>query len=383
MRIGIDIRYLSHGLLGGVHTYVRDLVPALLDAASADEFILYFDQKSPLEIVPSSRAVLRQLPWRNALSSVYNDFAMARWMAADRLDVVHFPANYGFAPRNVCTVISLHDALNLLPITTGLKGLGNTKGARTAAMVCYLHAVTRAALRRATLLVTVSEHAKREIAAAGNWPLDRLAVVPLGAPLAEALPDAVRMDKVLETFELRPGFVLADALKNPGVLVAAWRMLRPEIRQNHMLVFFSRRPQALPIVAEAVARGEARFLLRPSDDELKVLYRMAAVFVFPSWIEGFGLPLLEAMTCGAAIVASDRGSIPEVVGDAAMLVDAEDSASLAISLERVLTSHDEREMLRTRGLRRVAEFTWRRTADQTLAAYREAAAIHKLRGGRK
>jgi glycosyltransferase involved in cell wall biosynthesis len=188
---------------------------------------------------------------------------------------------------------------------------------------------------------------------------------------------------VLRALVLRPGFVLADALKNPGALITAWRMLGPDTRREHGLVFFARRAQVLPIVTEAVTRGEARLIVRPSQDELKVLYRTAAAFAFPSWVEGFGLPLLEAMACGTPIVASNRGSIPEVVGNAALLVDAEDSGALSASLDRVLARDDERQLLKERGLLRVAEFTWRRAADQTLAAYRQAVAIHRLQAGRQ
>jgi glycosyltransferase involved in cell wall biosynthesis len=103
------------------------------------------------------------------------------------------------------------------------------------------------------------------------------------------------------------------------------------------------------------------------------LYRGADLFVFPSLYEGFGIPPLEAMACGTAVVSSDRTSLPEVVGDAGVLVDPTDPAALAGAIGEVLGSASRRRDLERRGLARVARFTWRRCVDLTIRAYREAA----------
>jgi glycosyltransferase involved in cell wall biosynthesis len=158
-------------------------------------------------------------------------------------------------------------------------------------------------------------------------------------------------------------------LKNPAVLVRAWHRLPPALREARQLVFFARRPDVLPIIHEAVRAGDAQLLIRPSRKDLIALFSMADAFVFPSWIEGFGIPLLEAMACGAPIVASDRGAIPEVVGDAGLLADAEDDALLARHLAAVLGSPEVAERLRERGYARVREFSWRNTARQILDSY--------------
>ena len=109
MRVGIDVRYLSHGLLGGVHTYVASLVPALLRAAPDDAFYLYADEKAPfeLEALPDN-AQLRLLPYGSPLSSVANDLRLRDWMARDAVDVAHFPANYGFGPAGARTLHCRH-----------------------------------------------------------------------------------------------------------------------------------------------------------------------------------------------------------------------------------------------------------------------------------
>src|SRR3712207_5941659 len=134
MRIGIDIRYLSHGLVGGVHTYVRNFVPALLEQAREHELVLYADTKQPLELeqLPPNTQ-LRLLPYRNAISSLVNDWSIRRAMERDAIEVAHFPANYGFGPRGARTVVTLHDAINVMPWPEIVRG--HAKWPRTIAMM--------------------------------------------------------------------------------------------------------------------------------------------------------------------------------------------------------------------------------------------------------
>ncbi len=369
MRIGIDVRYLSHGLVGGVHTYVAHFVPALLDLAADHQIYLYADTKRPFELVDLPRHVaVRRAPWRSPLSSVYLDLFLRRQMAADRLDVVHFPANYGFAPRGARTVVTLHDVINVLPLTEIVRG--HAKKPRTIAMMTYLHLCTKASLRAADLLLTVSGHAARAIVMATGWDPGRVVPIPHApTPDLRRIEDPDELAAVRERLGLTAPFVLADGLKNPSTLVRAWRLLPSELRRGRGIVFFSRRPDPPAIVHEAVARGEARLVVRPSRADLIALYSMAEAFVFPSWIEGFGIPVLEAMTCGSPVVASDRGAIPEVAGDAALLSDAEDAEGFARNLARVLGDAGEAGRLRARGYARAARFSWRATAQRILESY--------------
>lgn len=372
MRIGIDVRYLSHGLVGGVHTYIANFVPALIALASDHEIFLYADTKRPFELSSlDGHVTVRYLPWRSPLSSLYHDFFMWRHMAYDSLDVVHFPANYGFGPPDARTVLTLHDAINILPLAEIIRG--HPKNARTIAMMSYLHYCTRAALRRADLILTVSAYAAREIARYGAVDPAKIMSVPHApTPDLRRVEDPVVLAEVRRRHNLAGPFVLADALKNPAVLVRAWQLLPAVLRNGRVIVFFSRTATPPPAVRQAVAAGYARLLVRPSRDDLIALYSLAEAFVFPSWIEGFGLPLLEAMTCGAPVIASDRGAIPEVVGDAALLMDAEDAETLARHLIRVLSSPEEANRLRERGFARSAQFSWRRTAQCILESYQRA-----------
>jgi glycosyltransferase involved in cell wall biosynthesis len=369
MRIGIDVRYLSHGLVGGVHTYIAHFVPALIELAADHRIFLYADTKRPFELrdLPS-HVVVRLLPYRSPLSSVGHDLFMHRQIARDRLDVIHYPANHGFSPSGTRTVITLHDAINILPLREIIRG--HAKNPRTVATMTYLHLLSSRSVRRADLLVTVSAHAAREIARYSGFDPRKIVPVPHApTPDLRRIDDRAILGEVRERYGLTRSFVLADALKNPAALVRAWRRLPAELRDEHEIVFFSRRPDPLPIVHEAVAAGEARLLVRPPREDLIALYSMAEAFVFPSWIEGFGIPVLEAMTCGAPVIASDRGAIPEVAGDAALLADAEDDATFARHIALILGHVEAARRLRERGFARSAQFTWRSTARKILESY--------------
>lgn len=374
LRIGIDVRYLSHGLVGGIHTYLRHLLPALFTVGSNEQFFLYADTKAPFELerLPA-HVVLRRLPYRNPLSSIANDLVdLRRAMAVDQIDVAHFPANYGFGPAKAATVITLHDAINVMPWHEIIAG--HNKDPRSIAMMSYLHLMSRRAVGRSQRILTVSQHAKRDILRYCRYDSDAIVVIPHGAP-----PDVVRIDDpqildgVRQRYNLRRPFILADGLKNPAVIARAWQLLPKELQQRYEIVFFARR-EPWTAVQKAVDAGYARLLLRPSRNDLIALYSMAAAFVFPSWFEGFGIPLLEAMICGAPIIASDRGAIPEVVGDAGLIGDAEDEQILARHLLAVLGNPAVAERLRQAGWQRVKRFSWQKTAEQTLAAYYAAVA---------
>ncbi|MBN9391130.1 MAG: glycosyltransferase family 4 protein [Chloroflexi bacterium] len=371
MRIGIDTRYLSHGLLGGVHTYVLNFVSELARLNTEDQFFLYADTKCAFELpdLPSN-FTLRLLPWRSKFDSFKLDFTLGRIAARDNLDLFHFPANYGYGPRGVPTIITLHDALNIFPLWEATRR--DLKRPKTLALTLYLEAMTRPAVRRATALVTVSSYAARNIVevSRNRLQLEKIKVIH-SAPASQF--DNARDEAALEESRARldlPGkFILADGLKNPGVILRAWERLSPQIRRDYQLIFFSRRANLLPVALQAIEQGRARLLLQPSDKDLVALFKLAELFLFPSWIEGFGLPVLEAMACGTPVIASDRGSIPEIGGEAALYHDAEDDVKLAELITGLLTDPGRKEQLKEAGLKRAQEFSWQRMAQELLKVY--------------
>ena len=242
MRIGIDVRYLSHGLMGGVHTYVRHFVPAIIDLAFSHQLFLYADTKSSFELQNLPHYVtVRYMPWHSPWSSIRNDLLMCHQMKNDQLDLIHFPANYGLGPSGIRTVITLHDAINIMPLWKIYRG--HSKRLYTVLMMGYLHYFTKAAVRKADLILTVSSYPRSEIVRYINYDPSRIVPVP-HAPT----PDLRRIENediladVRKRCALGLSFVLADALKNPAVLIKAWRQLPNSLREKRQVVFFAATP---------------------------------------------------------------------------------------------------------------------------------------------
>jgi glycosyltransferase involved in cell wall biosynthesis len=373
VRIGIDARYLSHGIMGGINSYLRNLLPALFEVAKDHQIFLYADTKKPFELseLPGNVA-LRLVDYRTGLSSLYYDYYLKRTMAKDKPDVVHLPANRGFGPSQSRCVITLHDEINITPLLKIYAG--HPKNIRTLSWMAYLHLHSVQSIRKADLILTISNYARQQIIRWGNLPEEKVVAIYHGRPTnVQKVTDAGELGRVRSLYGISKEFVLADALKNPAVLVRAWKLLPDEIRINKEIVFFSRRENVAPEIHEAVEARHAKLILRPERDSLNALYSMATIFVFPSWIEGFGIPLLEAMLCGTPIIASDRGAIPEVLGEAGLVIDAEDEAMLARHLESLFQTPGERERLRALGYARVQNFSWEESATQLLTTYQDLA----------
>jgi glycosyltransferase involved in cell wall biosynthesis len=230
------------------------------------------------------------------------------------------------------------------------------------------------AVRRSTALLAISQATADALAARFPAARSHTVVVHLGAapPQLEALTPE-------QAAELPPpGFVLAvgtlEPRKNLPRLVQAFATLAPSLRSEHPLVVVGALGWDTGETLDALRSlgRSARMLGFVPDEELAELYRRCGVFCYPSLGEGFGLPVLEAMSLGAATVTSNLSSLPEVGGEAAEYVDPFDVASIAAGIERVLRDEDRRERLRAAGPRRAAEFSWERFAAGTLELLQSA-----------
>jgi glycosyltransferase involved in cell wall biosynthesis len=170
----------------------------------------------------------------------------------------------------------------------------------------------------------------------------------------------------------------ADPTKNVRSLIAAFARLPEAVREAYDLVLagdFRRRPELFDLARRVGVERRAQFIGVVDDRRLVELYQQATLFVFPSLYEGFGFPVLEAMACGCPVVCSNASSLPEIAGEAAVLVDPLDCDALARSIERVLSDPALRDTLRLRGSAQAARFSWDRTAREVVAVYERAAGL--------
>ena len=235
------------------------------------------------------------------------------------------------------------------------------------------HVVPRS-LRRADRVICVSNSTARDVEALVGVPHDRLRVVPLGVDPAFSPQSAEAIDDARRRLDLPERFFLfistIEPRKNLPVLLDAWSHLehRPALVVAGLTGWRAREIEA----KVASAGPEVRRLGRVERRDLPALYSAALCLCHPAWYEGFGLTPLEAMACGTPVIVSTRSSLPEVVGDAGLLVDPADPEAWTQAMAQVSRDEDLRRDLRTRGLARAASFSWTRTAEATWGVLQEA-----------
>jgi glycosyltransferase involved in cell wall biosynthesis len=283
---------------------------------------------------------------------IFPEIAVPARLRRDHPDIVLHTNNLTPAFRYRPRVVIIHDMTPfLIPETYHY------------AHARYQQGYFRRAARTCERIITVSENSRQDICRILKVSQRQVVVAPLASDLASTPLPSVDL---ADTLALSQPFILyvgaIHPRKNVGRLIAAFARLKRESALPHLLVIAGARrwqpddPAAARAVAEVAPH--LRFTGPVSEDLLVTLYRQCAVFVYPSLYEGFGLPVLEAMSLGAPVVTSNRSSLPEVAADAAVLVDPYDIASIADGMREVLTDPNRAADLRSRGYARAACFSW-------------------------
>jgi glycosyltransferase involved in cell wall biosynthesis len=367
MKIAIDARKL-HDF--GIGTYIRNLVHELAALDPSSEYVLFARPGDLGEIAATGanvRGVGESAPPYSLAEQVRLPLAARRV----RADLFHAP-HYVLPPFvGGPTVVTIHDCIHLR-FPQYLPG---------RAAWFYAHAMIRLAARKANRILTVSNASKRDILHYTGVRDDKVVVVHNGLDARFATPpDPDALERVRQRFDLSHPYVLyvgnIKPHKNLERLIEAFALARAGGPDDLRLVLIGDEISKYPTLRQSVHRHRldkyVRYFGFQPAATLVAFYRLARAFVFPSLYEGFGLPPLEAMANLTPVVTSNLSSMPEVVGDAAVLVDPYDAQSIADGIGRAISDERLRQTLIERGRLRAQQFSWREAAARTLGVYREA-----------
>ena len=350
----------------GVSGYIANIIERLPAAAPDLQLVAFAGRETPL---PQGLTVRRtRLPTHRPLWRIFWEQALAPWAArAAGLSLFHAMAFVAPALTPCPFVVTVYD-LSFLREPERL----------SRARRFYLSRFTRPSCRRAAHVIAISASAKSETQALLNVPGERISVIYPGVdpglgPVEPAQVEAFRRRRGLpDRFILALGTL--EPRKNLVTLIRAYAALPAELRARVGLALVGGNGWLYKDIIAAIEElGLAGQVMTPGyapQDELALWYSAATVLAYPSLYEGFGIPIVEAMRCGAPVIASDSSSLPEAVGAAGLLLPPRDEAAWTETLVRVLGDAALREELRARGLAHSRQFTWERAAQQTAEVYR-------------
>jgi glycosyltransferase involved in cell wall biosynthesis len=368
MRVALDARKIDDF---GIGTYIQGLLDALPATGKPETLVAYLPpgRKPPAAAAAAwgPRAI-----WRSATAGRYS--LRELWQLAlaarrDRADLYHAP-HYVCPPWLPCpAIVTVHDLIHLRFPPRHRHPLAPV----------YARVMLRLVVRRARRLITVSESTRRDLVERLGARPERVRVIPngVGAPFVPPEPADQDRDGPLRELGVSPPYFLfaGNPLphKNVARLLAAFAGLPPALGRLVLVGIPVRARVGVERLRAAPGLGERVQILPPVPAPvLARLYQSATVVVCPSLWEGFGLAALEAMACGAPVVASNRGGLPEVVGDAGLLVSPTDVDALREAMYTLAGQEPLRAALRARGLARARAFSWRHVAEATVTVYREA-----------
>jgi alpha-1,3-rhamnosyl/mannosyltransferase len=363
MRIVIDARMVT-GKDYGIGRYVYNLLENMIVLNRQDKFTLLVNDDFLLPLVKNSsnfKLLKVGIKWLSLEEQVRIPMVVKRL----RPDLFH-AASFAVPLIQPCrTIVTIYDLIHLVfpEHYTWLHRF-------------YFQVVLRQALRSVSKIITISESSKNDLISYYGLPKSKIEVV---FPAVEDRFKPIADRGVIAAFKKKHGlpehFVLyvgnRKKHKNLSGLLAAYARFCEQDKGPHYLVLSGPKEEVTAALARRY-RIEDRLVYAQkfADDELPLMYNSADIFVFPSFYEGFGLPVLEAMACGLPVITSNVSSLPEVAGDAGILVDPYDVAGLAAVIKRVVSDPALAQSMREKGLRQAGGFSWQRCAGETLALYR-------------
>ena len=371
MHIAIDAHSVG-AELGGNESYATNLIEALAEIDQTNLYTLFVTKPAAIERFADRWPNFKVKQTLPHTPLVRIPLTLSRELRRNPVDVLH--VQYTAPPFAPCpVVVTIHDlAFEHLPETFNRRSW------------MQLRLTVRRTARRAAHIITVSEYSRSDISRTYGIPPERITVTPEAAP-PNLLPvtNEAELRRIRESYGIQENYILSlcsiQPRKNLVRLIEAYsclRGVRPKVKLPQLVLAGKRGwlDSETFRAAEQNALGkDILFTGYVPERDLAGLYSGAVCFVYPSYFEGFGLPVVEAMQCGVPVIAGNRTSLPEVVGEAGLLFDPFDTQALINALTQVIEDSEFRAALRAKGLERAKQFNWRTTAQLTLGVYQRAA----------
>lgn len=359
LRVGFDARWYNDS---GVGAYVRGLVSAMTQLEDELDLIVYEDRRNP---VPLQCRKARRILVAAKKYSVAEQFELVKRCREDRLDVFHSPFYVVPLFARCPVVVTFHDLIPFLyPIYSTAKQLIVRTGYRMAA-------------RKAAQIIADSDNTARDVQRLLRVSADKVSTVHLAASeVCQPKSDSGEFGVLQKKYGISPPYVLLASARNWRTknLETALRVLQAvrEMGANFQTVVYGS-PEGIEACKadESIPSLEMKYIGYIAADELATLYGQASVFLFPSLYEGFGLPVLEAMACGCAVVASNGGALAQVAGSGAQVFHPHDVSGMADAVRGLLGDPGQQRHWREAAVRRAADFSWMKAARETLRVYHQ------------
>jgi glycosyltransferase involved in cell wall biosynthesis len=348
--------------------YTHNLVKGLNVLDKDNEYFLVHHTKSDLDVYSFNKDTLIPLPsFKPASGLIWRYFSLKNGLRKLDLDIAHDPRGVGvFAFDQPCKkVVTIHDLSSMAfpSINPGGFLAHRLFGKRT--------------VEKCEKIITVSEFTKSEVIKYLKCPADKIEVIYNGKDDKFKVLGQKEIAGLRKKYNLDFPFILFVGVlqprKNVPALIKAYASLKKRGIKHKLVIAGGKGwkyDDIFKTVKDLELQKDVIFTGSIPKDDLPILYNAADVFVFPSVYEGFGIPPLEAMACGVPVITSKTTSLPEVVGDAGLLIDPQDISALADAIYRVLDDSDQRSDMIKKGLERAKRFSWERCAKETLSVYR-------------
>lgn len=370
MRAAIDARGINLYKGTGIGTYTENVLKNVLKIDMENYFHIYWTGDGYEDFIKHNAKIILSSKKHHRF---FEQYYFPDNLKGENIDVYHIPQNgIGISEYIACKkIVTIHDLIPyVMPETVG-------KG--------YLSKFLRELPRIVELsdgIITVSEWSKKDILKFFPMDENKIHVTPLAADKKYKPLDKERCKYELKNkYNITKPFILYiggfSPRKNVKALLIAFSQIFSKLKDEYELVivgankddgsYLSKMSSSLDVYSNIIFTGYA------PEEDLPILYNGCEVFVYPSLYEGFGLPPLEAMCCGTPVITSNVSSIPEVVADGGILIDPFSTVSLMEALEMVLNDDSKKQSLKEKGLSRAAAYSWRKTAEETIAVYRKVA----------